>query len=146
MIHSQNVKTNNVIVPQAVTTTAVTGAFDTLGYDYMTVEFLLDTAATTVSATTMKLSEGDTTSSYTDITAFTGGTTDGNFTLPTADGTSGTGTVVKFHVDLTKRKRYMKVSLANSASRLSAVKVDFERGKEIPTSDSGRGADEVVYG
>lgn len=147
MIHSQNTKHTTLINPQSVGTTAVTGVIDTLGLNHLEVLALLDTAATTVTITTLKLAEGDTTSAYTDITEFTGGTATGNFTLPVGPGTAaGTGQIIALDVDLRKRKRYLRVSLANSAGRLSTVKATGTRLAESPITDAARGCAVVVEG
>jgi hypothetical protein len=147
MIHSQNTIHETLINPQSVGTTAVTGVIDTLGMNHLEVLALLDTAATTVTITTLKLAEGDTTSAYTDITEFTGGTAAGNFTLPVGPGTAaGTGQIIALDVDLRKRKRYLRVSLANSAGRLSSVKATGTRHADYPVTDSARGCAIVVEG
>lgn len=147
MIYAQNVVHETIINPQSIGTTAVTGVIDTLGYDHVEILAALDTAATTVTITTLKLSEGDTTSAYTDITQFTGGTSTGNFSLPVGPGTAaGTGQIIALDVDKRKRKRYLKVSLANSAARLSCVSANLSRGHEVPNSDSERGCAIVVEG
>ena len=147
MIYAQNTVHETIINPQSIGTTAVTGVIDTLGYDHVEILAMLDTAATSVTIGTLKLAEGDTTSAYTDITEFTGGTNTGNFTLPTGPGTAaGTGQIIVFDVDKRKRKRYLRVSLANSAGRLSCVTANLSRGREVPNSATERGAAVVVYG
>lgn len=141
MIHGQDIKPVVVIAPQAIGTTAVTGVIDTLGFDYVQVLSTHDTAATSVTITTYKLSEGDTTSSYDDIAAFTGGTATDNFTLPVGPGTSGVTAQLGL-LELSKvnhRKRYLKVTLANSASRISSVHALLSRGKGTPVSATERG-------
>ena len=147
MIYAQNTAHLTVINPQSVGTTAVTGVIDTWSHDHVEILTMLDTAATSVTITTLKLSEGDTTSAYTDITEFTGGTATGNFTLPTGPGTAaGTGQIIVFDVDKRKRKRYLRVSLANSAGRLSCVTANLSRSRQVPNTDDERGAEVVVYG
>lgn len=144
MIHAQNSKAVNVILPQSIGTTVVTGVLDTLGYDYASVEFVKDTAVASSVVTTMKLTEGDTTSAYSAIAKFTNGTATGNF-VPAVPSTSGTGQIHKFHVDLRKRKRHLLVSLASTTARLCAVKAELSRGK-MPASDTEAGCAEIVYG
>lgn len=146
MIYSQNAKYVQMVKPQSVGTTAVTGTADTLGYNYATVNVALDTAATSVSINTLKISERDSTSdSWADITELTAGTASGNFTAPDATGTSGTGDIVPLHIDMRGRKRYLRVSLANSSARLSNVVATLERGDVTPTSNTERGVAEAVY-
>lgn len=146
MIHSQNTKHYMLVKPQSIGTTAVTGTIDTDGFDRIEILTEFDTAATSVTVGTLKLSEGDTTAAYTDITEFTAGTAAGNFTAPAASGTDATGQFVAFDADLRKRKRYLKVTLANSGARISAVTATLSRGGEVPNTDSERGCAEVVYG
>lgn len=147
MIYAQNSVHETILNPQSIGTTPVTGILDTLGYSHVEILTALDTAATTVTITTLKLSEGDTTSAFTDITEFTGGTSTGNFTLPVGPGTAaGTGQLIALDVNKNKRQRYLKVSLANSAARLSYVGANLTRGREVPNSDSERGCAIVVEG
>jgi len=144
MIHAQNTKSAIVILPQSVGTTAVSGTVDTLGYDYATIQFTCDTAAASSVPTTMAVAEGDTTSAYTAITSYTGGTASGNFTMPTPD--TSAGDITKIHIPLTGRKRYLRVQLASTTARLACVTAELDRAEVVPTSDTNRGADEVVYG
>jgi len=144
MIHAQNEYKYHAIPPQAVGTDAVTGVIDTRGYDYATVDVQLAAAATSVSVSALAISEGDTTSAYTAITSLTGGTDSGNFTLPTADGTDSTGQVLRFEIDCRKRKRYLKVSLTNSASRVSAATATGHRIKDVPVGATQRGLETLV--
>lgn len=145
MIYSAAMKHGVIIKPQSIGTTAVTGIIDTLGAAQAQILAVLDTAATSVTITTLKVSEGDTTSAFTDITEFTGGTNTGNFTLPTGPGTgTATGQIVGFDIDLRKRKRYLQVSLANSAARLSSVVANLDRLATKPTDASGRGLATLV--
>lgn len=139
MIHSQATKEAIVIAPVSVTTTEVTGTVDTLGYERATINVILDDAATTVTVTSLSVSEGETTSSVTAIDEFTAGTADGNVTLPAASGTSVTGDIIQFDIDLTRRKRYLLVTLASSAARIGTVTCSLSRAKDVPSTAAERG-------
>jgi hypothetical protein len=104
-----------VMPPATVATNASnTVSFDTKGFHDLNLYIGMAAHTTSLAAlATMKLSEGDTTSSYTDIVAFTGGTatsTSAGFVIPTA-ANHGVGEISEFQVDLRKRKRYLKLTL-----------------------------------
>jgi hypothetical protein len=146
MIHAQNTKSYVMLKNQSVGTSAtVSGTVDTLGYDYAVIEFNFDTAATTASVTTQKLSEGDTTSAYTDITAFVGGGV-GGFTIPAPAGTSVTAEVQKLYVNLKGRKRYLKATLGVDAARICSIKAELSRAEEAPDTAAKRGLTLQVIG
>lgn len=143
----QDVKCAIMIAPQSVGTTPVTGVVSAAGYNRAKIVVQMAAAATTVSASTLKLAAGATTAAYTDIAKFTGGTDTDNFTLPAASGTSATGDVVSFDVDLKGRGRELKLSLANSAARISSALVLLsDRSGETPDSATERGLAVQVVG
>ena len=144
MIPAQNTKATIVVLPQSVGTTEVNGTVDTLGWDYCTINFIADTAAASSVPTTMSLAEGDTTSAYTAITTFEGGDTTDGFTIPAPQ--TATGDIVKYHVDLRQRKRYLQVGWASTTARLSAVTAELSRGKINPNTDAEANCAEIVYG
>jgi hypothetical protein len=137
MIHAQAVKTAIMVLPQAIGTSSVTGVVDTLGADYVTVKLIGDTAAAADVFTTLKLSHGDTTSAYTDITNAVGGTT---FTIPA--GNTNTGDVIGFFLDRKKvaLKRHLQISIVGDATtRLCTVIAELERLKDGPDSATDQG-------
>ena len=77
-----------VIAPASTATNATaSGNIDTLGYDEVKVQVLLDSAgATSSNPSVLKLSESDDTvvTNFANITGFVGDATDG-FTIPAAD-------------------------------------------------------------
>jgi hypothetical protein len=147
MIHAQNSRAVVAIKPVSIGTTAVTGIVDTLGYEYVQLLTTLDTAATTVTITDFTLSEGDTTSAFTAIAAFTGGTETGNFTLPVGPGTDGDPQIGVIEISKAQYpKRYLKLSLANSAARLSSATALLSRGATTPVSADDRNLAFLVKG
>jgi len=144
MIHAQNTKAVQVILPQSVGTTEVTGTIDTVGWKYATIVFALDTAAATSVPTTMSLGEASSDASYVAIATFEGGDTTSGFTLPTPN--TSTGDIVKYQVDLRGRKRFLQVGFANTAARLASVTADLSRGDVAPNTDAKAGCSEIVFG
>ena len=113
-----------VIAPASTATNATaSGNIDTLGYDEVKVQVLLDSAgATSSNPSVLKLSESDDTvvTNFANITGFVGDATDG-FTIPAAD--TANPQVVELNVDCRARKRYLKVSVtpAGAAQIVGAV-------------------------
>lgn len=110
MIRSQNEATSIIIHDGGVTNgETASGYVDTLDYDYCTIDILATTSNTVSNNfTTLDLSEGTATNSYTVITAFVGDTA---FTIPNAD-TSDPQVVARFNVDCSKYERYLRVRAA----------------------------------
>jgi uncharacterized cupredoxin-like copper-binding protein len=144
MIHAQAGKVQNFFGPQAVGTSAVSGYIDTIGWDYLTVVTNMAAVTTSTSATALAFTEGATTAAADAITELTGGTSTGNFTLPKGSGTSSTGTVTVFHVDLKKRKRYLKLSAELSDETVFTAEALLTRAAVAPVTDAEAGADDVI--
>jgi hypothetical protein len=142
MIHSQNTKYVSLI-GGSVGTTEVTATFSRAGYEYATILWHLDTAAASQPPTTMALSEADGTT-YETVATFVGGTGTDNFTIPTPN--TSTRDLVVFHVDLRKRKKNLKVGLANTAARVSSVVAILSRANEAPDSATEAGVSTRVIG
>lgn len=150
MLYPQAEKSVMLIYPQSCATDAtLTGNVDCRGFKYLSVDVLGATQASTTDAPTcLKLTECDTTvaSSFAAITALTGGTDTGNFTIPasvtnaptTAGLTGGYG--FRFLVDLTKRKRYLKLSFtAGVAAQIVAAQARLSRAEDMPDSTTDAG-------
>ena len=143
MIHAQNSKAVMVILPQSIGTTEVTGTIDTVGWKYATIVFNLDTAVASSVITTMSLGEASSDASYGAIAAYEGGGATGP-TMPTPN--TSTGTLVKYHVDLRGRKRFLQVGIASITARLLSVTADLSRGDVAPNTDAEAGCSEIVFG
>lgn len=149
---AQTQKSVILVAPIEGTTNGVSGAVDTLGWDYLSVDFILDTAAATANVVdTCKLGESQDATNYTDIVAFTGGTatsTSVGFVLPTAADTSDPETY-RMNVDLRGRERYIKASLT-LAQATSQVCINGRLGQHNTAGDNTDatllGASKVVTG
>lgn len=138
MIHGQNDYEKVLTTPQSVATNATaTGEIDTRGYNYAIFTVIRDSAAdVTNKPTTLKIEEGDTTSSYSAITALTGGSSTGNFTIPAAS--TNSAQLYRICVDLKGRKRYLKTSLTSGgAANISAITCRLTRAVETPVTTAG---------
>lgn len=142
MIHAQNTKAVQVILPQSVGATEVTGTIDTVGWKYATIVFNLDTAAATSVITTMSLGEASSDASYVAIAACEGGGATGP-TFPTPS--ESAGTLVKYQVDLRGRKRFLEVGIASTTARLLSVTAELSRGDIAPNTDAEAGCSEIVF-
>lgn len=126
MIHAQTEKHVVILSPGAVvaTTATATGRVDCLGFNYLSVDVLVDsTTGGTSPPSVLKFTEGDTTTADTAITELTGGTNTGNFTIPSTTTAAPAG-ILRFNIDLRKRKRYIKFSvtpLISGGQYISAI-------------------------
>jgi hypothetical protein len=139
MIDMQNTKSAIMLVPQSIGTTAVSGYVDTLGYDHARIMYIGDTAASGDVLTVLKLSEGDTTSAFTDITGGAPGT------IPVPN--TSTGDITIFDVNLNKpRKRYIALNITGDATaRLTSAVAILSRAAQAPDTDALAGAAKIVY-
>lgn len=144
MIEGQDTYSKIVVLPQSVGTTEVTGTFDTRGWDYAQIRFICDTAAASSVLTTCSLAEGEASNSFTAIAAYELGDTT-NCEAITAPNTS-TGDIIRYDVDLRKRKRYLQVGIASTTARLLACEAILSRGEVTPTSDATAGCTQIVTG
>jgi len=143
MIYLQNNKTAVVAAPQSVNSAAVTTTtIDTLGFNYLVVEFSLGAVGS--AATVFKLTESDTSGSgYSDISAFTASGSTGNSRLPQ---TGDANTVIKYFVNLAGRKRYIKPEMTTGTTTLIAIKGELTRANQSPDSNTERGVSAAVFG
>lgn len=119
-----------VPVNAASTTNGATaqGYVDTLGYDFLTLDVVATTAdVVSNSPSVLKLQEGDTTSSFSDIVGARGGT---DFTIPNAL-TSATNNY-KFNLDLRARKRYVQVVVSPRTTQSITVVANLGRAEQSP--------------
>lgn len=125
-----------IVAVSATNAQATSGAIDTLGYAHATV--IVCTGKPNVVSnkpSTIKISEGDTSSSFTDVTGLVGGT---DFTIPNADTVNDNYYV--FNLDLKKRKRWLKVSLTPITTVIVDAKVILSKGNEAPITAAKAGA------
>lgn len=131
------VKVASAIVAVSTTNGApASGAFDTLGYAHATI--IVCTGKPNVVSnkpSTLKISEGDTSSSFTDVTGLVGGT---DFTIPNADTVNDN--IFLFNLDLKKRKRWLKVSVVPLTTVIVDAKAVLSKGNEAPITAAKAGA------
>lgn len=142
MVHSQNVKKGIVINPQSIGTSAVSGYVDTLGFDYVTIDYVGASVAAGGKPAALKIGHGDTTSAFTDISGGVGGT---DFTIPTPN--TSTGDVVTFFIDKNKGpiKRYVSLSTTGTATaRIAGGVAHLSRAKETPYNDATANTTRVI--
>lgn len=142
MLHAQNQKVAVMVEPQTIGTTAVSGYVDTLGYNHARILYVGGPVATGGVPGTLKLREGDTTSSFTDISGAVGGT---DFTITTPN--TSNGDVIAFDVDLRKpRDRYIALTVTGTATtRTTSAIAILSRAEQTPNSDAEAGCDEIVF-
>ena len=148
MIHAQNEREDIVILDGAVTDGATaTGFVDTLGYDYCTISVCASTSDDTTNIfTTLKIAEGQTTSAYTTVGVFDGEDTTDGFTInPLAD-TSVPQVIAKMGIDLTKRERYLKLSVSPQTTQAICALARLGYADETPTSITNLGVAVQVIG
>ena len=143
MVQIQDTKVVQLVAPQTIGTTAVSGYVDTLGYDHLRVYYIGATAVSTDTITALKLQEGDTTSAFTDISGAVGGT---SFTIPVPNTSTPDTTVFDVSMARTLRKRYINISITGDATtRTTSVIGILERAAVSPDTDTLCGAAEIVY-
>lgn len=110
---------------------------DLKGYKRARIVVWATTAATNKAQSALKLSEADdTTTTMTDIAAFTGGT---GFPIPPPEGTQLDGTrkpLIVFDVDARGRKRYLTLTITPTTTQTFTAYAELQRGEEMPNTDS----------
>lgn len=147
MVHAQNDKVLVEVPAAAIGATATASlTIDTLGYDHASVTVMRASNAATTFANVLKIEEGDTTASFSNVTALVAGGT-GGFTVPaiSAAGTASSS-VVKLDVDTKAKKRYLKVSYTPGATANVAMCARLSRGEESADSATDAGVLVKVVG
>ena len=143
MIQTQNMKYLPLFNPISKTAAAsASGTVDTRGWDYATILTILDTAGT--NPTGLVLGDGSATDSFTDVPAFIGDDTTTGFTIPAAD--TDDPQVVKFEVDLSKRRRYLELAVTAGATQVMSAIALLHKGSRTPNIDAESGCSEIVIG
>ena len=139
MLHLQNLKYGILLSTTAVATNADSGTYvDTDGFDEAVAVIQLGVCTATNAPTTIQLEQGDTTSSFTAITGYTGGTASTNgFTI--AAQSTAAATTATYVLPLVKgigwNKRYinLKVRLAGGTANVTGVLI-LGRAKSAPVT------------
>jgi|SRR5579859_1022469 len=132
------------------TNASTTATVDLLGFDWATIDVFGATAAVTAQPTVLQLGEGDTTSAFTAIVAFTGGTatsTSVGFVIPAQITTTGVFYGVKFNVDARARKRYLQLSVGSpGATTVTSAVANLGKGEQAPVTAAKAGVQALVEG
>lgn len=141
-----------VLAIAAISTTnaaTATGQIDTLGYDHASIDVVIPTADTTTNGVSvLKISEADDSSAatnFTDVTALIGGTqvaTNVGYVLPA--GKTAAQTLVKFNLDLKKRKRWLKLSVSPRTTQILLAIANLQIAEQEPTQAADAGVDTLV--
>ena len=102
------------VVATATSNTTVTSNFDVTGFSRAVIELNFGTAEATNVPAVLKLSEGATTSSYTDIDAFTAG--DG-FTASSPSTATDATNIYRFDVDLRGREKNLRLTFTPATAQ-----------------------------
>src|SRR5262245_32947932 len=138
MIHAQMNKTVQLFLPASVATNGTaSGTVNVQGWDEAQIILQLATASSSNTDVLVRVSEGDTTSSF---------ATAADTNMTTAAPNTSNGQNYIWYLDLRKRKKFLKIEYSPSASaaRVAAGCVLLSRAEQPPTTAAGRGADAQV--
>lgn len=122
-----------VVLFSASTTNGATasGIADTKGYAYAVVELVESASnAATNNCSVLKVGEGDTSSSFTNVSGLVG---DSDFDIADSP-TSGVALAAQMRVNLNGRKRYLQLSASPVTTQVLTGLVHLYRGEEAPVS------------
>jgi len=136
--------------PQTATSNStVTFTFDAVGFSRAVIDMFTSAPAETTAPAVLKLSEGDTTASYTDITALVAGGT-GGFTAAALTTATSTTNAYRMDVDMRGRKRYLKLTVTPATDQgTNVLTIDatarlLEPNVGISGSASAQGCNQVL--
>ena len=142
----ENTKTVASLSDDITTSATHSMEIDTLGFRVASIDVAFEkvAAAGTNSAVALvlKLQHGDSTSSYSDLSGYVGGT---SFTIPTPANTSS-DVVVRFDVDLRGKKRYLKVVATGNATGSVYSVARLGKPEDGPDTATEKGASVAVVG
>ena len=142
----ENTKTVASLSDDITTSATHSMEIDTLGFKVASIDVAFEkvAAAGTNSAVALvlKLQHGDSTSSYSDLTGYVGGT---SFTIPTPANTTA-DTVVRFDVDLRGKKRYLKVVATGNATGSVYSVARLGKPEDGPDTATEKGASVAIVG
>ena len=138
-----------VMIGQSSTTNAATasGNVDTKGYDFASIDVLMATSnAATNNPSVLKLAESDDTvvTNFADISGFVGDT---DFTIPVAETVATNDpNAYKFNVDLSGRKRYLKLSISPLTTQVITAIANLSKAEQSPVSSTDANTKLLVEG
>lgn len=149
MNHLQSTKTvASLGTADTATNATFSHVIDTLGYDYASVEVVLEAnaASTDAMARTLRLQQSDTNvdSTFVSITEFVGGGT-GGFTIPTTS-LSSASNIARFNLDMRGRRRYLRVQATPQAASVVCAVARLGKAEVSPANAEEKGVGVVVSG
>jgi len=134
MMHLQNLNYAVVLKQQSATNgaTLTSDAIDTKGFDELTIILHSTTAdAASNKPATLKLTESDDTvaTNHANISGALGGT---DFTIPNMPTATTTAPYARFSLNLTKRKRYIKLLVSPVTTQTFSAIGILGRAEELP--------------
>jgi hypothetical protein len=142
----ENTKTVASLSDDITTSATHSMEIDTLGFKVASIDVAFEkvAAAGTNSAVALvlKLQHGDSTSSYSDLSGYVGGT---SFTIPTPANTTS-DVVVRFDVDLRGKKRYLKVVATGNATGSVYSVARLGKPEDGPDTATEKGASVAIVG
>lgn len=149
MNHLQNTKTvASIGTADTATNATFSHVIDTLGYEYASVDIVLEANSATTDALARALSlqhsDTDSDAAYAGITEFVGGGT-GGFTIPTTSSSSASN-IVRFNLDMRGRKRYLRVRATPQAASVVCSVARLGKANVGPANASDKGVAVVVSG
>lgn len=121
---------------------------DTLGYDYASVDVVLEANSATTDAfaraLSLQQSDNNADTAYAGITEFVGGGS-GGFTIPTTS-LSSASNIARFNLDLRGRRRYLRVRATPQASSVVCSVVRLGKADVGPANASEVGVGVVISG
>lgn len=144
MLHAFQEKSVVAIMATAATTgETLTARIDRLGFDYVSIDAIISTVASTSnSPAVLKITESDITDAtgFSAIAALTGGAagnTSGNFVIPAAD-TQNTN-VIRFNIDCRARKRYLLLTVNPKTTSTVVMAARLRRSEQTPATTTAAG-------
>ena len=138
MIHQQNSKVVTLITPQSVATNGTaSGTVNVVGFDYGVITLQLGTAVASNVDATVAVTEGDVASKL---------ATHADFTLATVAPNTSSGNIMRWYLDLRKRKKFLKLQYNpnTNVARTAAATIELSRAEQAPITTTGRGVDAQV--
>ncbi len=138
-------KTVVAITAQSVTNAAtVTGNIDRIGFNYCELDVLLAGGnSATNNPSVLNIGESDDTvvTNFANITGLVGDT---GFTIPDIGTDTAATTVVKFRLDLKKRKRFLRVTISPITTELLSAVAQLHKWEKAPVGTTDAGVATVV--
>ncbi len=138
MLQLQNLKWHVLLKQESATNgaTLTSDYVDCRGFGEAVILIHATTSNNATNKPTISVLQSDDTeaTNFAAVTALTSGTNTGNFTAGAAPTATTTAPYAKLHIDLKKRKRYLKVTVTPLTTQTFSVLAGLERAKVLPVS------------